>query len=249
MSPFSFDLGDVCPDLKVNVKNSLFTYIYRKIEDVMIELDAIPTGARLPRDITRKNNLLQNELEEFLEGVYSNAKCVIGGGSFLSLALKDIEAAFKVSEIELSYVSKLGYPRPRSVNPYVLYWLLTNFGYITQRKLFIWHYSLEIINQKEAKRIPLTKLRVKTYLPSTKLWELGATHEWVKERLSKELLNQKPFILTQDLLFPLSYPSVVLETETKGPIIPFVEVTPYGPVPVGGMGIPELKEDTNIIVQ
>jgi len=249
VSPFCFELGDVCPDLKINVKNSLFTYIYRKIEDVMIELDAIPTGGRLPRDISRKINLLQSELEELLEGVYSDAKCIIGGGSFLSLVLKDIEAAFKVSEIELSYISKLGYPRPRSVNPYVLYWLLTNFGYITQRKLFIRHHSLEIINQKEAERIPLTKLRLKTYLPSIELWELGASPEWVKEHLTKELLNQKPFILTQDLLFPLSYPSVVLETETKEPMIPFVEATPYGPVPIGGIGIPELKEDTNIMVQ
>ncbi|MHA1632781.1 MAG: hypothetical protein ACTSXC_08265, partial [Candidatus Freyarchaeota archaeon] len=48
--PFIFNPADIYPELAIR-ENSFFTFIYRKLEDALIELDGIPAGIELPERV------------------------------------------------------------------------------------------------------------------------------------------------------------------------------------------------------
>jgi len=247
--PFAFDIGKICPDLKIKT-DSLFTWIYRKLEDILIELDGIPFGAELPRNLRKAIKSQVDELAQTLEDLYHNANCAIGAGPYLSLTLRNLETAFGISEMELSYLSKFGYNKPVAANPYVLYWLINALGYFHRKKLHWNYYNFEIESIKRPSYIPITELMIKAYLPSAEFCPLGAVEKKVRDYLYGRLMKEKPFILPQDVLFPISCPSIVVRAEyEENKTIPFVETTPYGPLPYGTIQIPKFDKETKIIVQ
>jgi len=249
MLPFAFDPAGIYPELAVR-RDSFFTFIYRKLEDALIELDGIPAGMKLPERVAQTIDALIDWLAELLEDLYENANCVIGAGTYLSLALRNVEVAFGISEIELSHESKIGYEKPISVNPYVFYWLINDLAYLKKKKISWNYYNFEIRDVHRIPYVSIDKIAVKTYLASEELWPAGANANKIHDYLYEELLKEKPFVSACDLLFPISCPSIVIEEKLKeDEIIPFVDITPFGPLPSGELGVPRISRSTKITIQ
>lgn len=249
MFPFIFNLKGICPDLEVR-NDTIFTWIYRNIEDVLIKLDEMAYEIKIPKSVEQELNSSIDGLAKLLRSFYNGANCVMGAAPYLSLNPRNIETAFGLSEIELGYASKFGYDKTLAINPYILYWLISELGSFKQNKLHWNYHDYEISSGRERPRVPINKLIIKTYIPTCELLSIGATQEWTRNYLCQELLNQKQFVLPQDLLLPISCPSIVLKEEyEEEKATTYIEVTPYGPVPYGVVDIPQFTKDTEVYIK
>ena len=244
---FGFNLGDVHPDFNIK-QNSLFVWVYKKLEDLLIDLTTLKEEEIRSAEFRESIDNALDFLIQLLSNYYANVECIIGAGSWLSLRVKDVETAFSVSEIEIGAISRIGYEKPLAVNPYILFWLLNDMGFIKRGKVVFNSNKIEVEPMDKDLIKQARKVVVKVFLASEEDFPIGANKDKVGEYLKNRMLEEKVFILPHDLCFPLSCPSIVSSVELKEST-PYVESTPYGPIHYGELEIPKFTEETEIDIK
>lgn len=240
-------LTEVYPELNVKT-NSPFTMLYRKVEDVAIELDYLSVGEKPSRTLKRKIKDAIGELSEELKSFYEDADCVIGAGSYISGQIsKPLEISFGIGELDIGIESLILEGRKMVVNPFIPYWIINDHCEFRKRKIS-WNFTdLRIFPTEAIFEIPIEAITLKCYIPSPEITSTIVSKDTIEKILEENLPVFKPFILQSDFLLPFSCPSIVLELNAT-PKIPSLETTPYGYIPagLGVFTIPKIDDLTKI---
>ena len=244
-SPFPFTLNEICPELEIK-RDSFFLFIYKQIEDTLIDLD-LSLQEGVPRVLQKKIKEYTNYVAGLLNDFYENTDCVLGVGSHLSfLTRRPLELCFGTCGLPLGHVSKI-LDEGMLVNPYLLYWALSDCGHVRGKKIK-WTPSTLTIRRKYEQEVPIATINLKTYIPSKDLSPIGVDTTWVNRYTHQFLLEEKPYVLENDLLFPFSCPCVVTKLNYAHEMLPVFHPTPYGRS-LGQIEVPKVNVNTKITVE
>lgn len=241
-------LTEVYPELNVK-SSSPFTMLYRKVEDVLIELDSLSADEKPGRSLKRKIKEATRELSGELRNFYNIADCVIGAGSYISAQTsKPLETSYGVGDLDVGIESIIFEGLKIGVNPFVLYWIIDDHCKFRKRKINWSLTDLIIFPTQPNLETPIEKIVAKCYIPSQDITLAGASKDKIEKVLEEKLPVLKPFIAKSDFLFPFSCPSMVTELDVT-PKVPFLETTPYGYVPELGPDVTRISNLTKIDVK
>lgn len=241
-------LAEVYPELNVKT-NSPLTMLYRKVEDVTIELDYLSAGEKLGKSLRKQVKDATMELSEELKKFYEKADCVIGAGSSISSQTsKPLETSFGIGDLDIGIESRILEGLKIAANPFVLHWIIDDHCEFIRKKLKWNLMDLAIYPTQAIFETPIEKITIRCYIPSQDITLAGANIGTVVKILGEKLPALKPFILQSDFLLPFSCPSIVLELDVT-PKMPYLEITPYGYIPELGPTIPKISNLTKIDVK
>lgn len=241
-------LTEIYPELDVKL-NTPFTMLYRKVEDVAIEVDMLSLGEKPSRSLKRKIKNATDELSGELRNFYEKADCVIGAGSYISgQTSKPLETSFGSGELDVGIESRIFEGQKMVVNPFVVYWVIDDHCEFRKRKTSWIFTDLNIFPTEDIFETPIETITAKCYIPSEEITAAGASKDLVEKILKEKLSVLKPFIVQSDFLLPFSCPSIALEVDAT-PKIPALQPTTYGYVPGVGTAIPKISELTKINVK
>jgi rRNA-processing protein FCF1 len=219
-------------------------------------------SAELKSAIMKVINDVTNDIETIFEKALQGADLIIGSGTFFSIMLLPVETAFSISGIDTGSFALPDCKRSITVNPFILYWLLSKIFRSDSSRLIPNYIPVRIeqIEDLKEREVPVKMLKLRTYSPS-KLCVESFYHseddaaQWVRDELFN-VFSIKPYIMPGDFLAPFTSPSIVRGLELVGyeresPYkAPFVEATPYGQVIYGGGAIiPRVTRGTEVDVE
>lgn len=241
-------LAQVYPELNIK-SNSPFTMLYRKVEDVGIELASLSQEEKLSRGLKRKIKDATEELSEELRDFYETADCVLGAGSYINGQIfMPVETSFGIGELDTGIISRIIPDRRIIVNPFIVYWIIDYHSRFSKGRIRWIPTNLEICPTEAGSETPIEAITAKCYVPSAEIHPIGPNENEIEETLHADLPSLKPFILPSDFLLPFSCPASVLELN-MAPKIPYLEHTSYGYVPGFGPIVPKIGDSTKISVK
>ena len=92
---FGFNLGNIHPDFNIK-QNSLFVWVYKKLEDPLIDLTTLKEEEIHSADFRESIDNALDFLIQLLSNYYANAECTIGAVSSRSRLLLNSTLAGKV---------------------------------------------------------------------------------------------------------------------------------------------------------
>lgn len=241
-------LTEVYPELDVK-SNSPFVALYRKAENVVVELDSLAAEQRPNRGLRRRIKDTIGELSEELKNFYEKAECAIGVGSYIAMnTSKPLETSFGIGELDIGTNSHVLENQTIIVNPFVLYWVINDHCKFRKGKISWTLTDFDIAPTEARYETPIRAITVKCYIPHKEMTYFGVSKDEVVDLLKRKLPALKPFILKSDLLLPFSCPSIVLELDIS-PKTPALEVSTYGYIPSFGDAIPKIEDIIEIDVK
>lgn len=208
--------------------------------------------------VDRSVNLVEPMIAEALR----KADLVIGVGTFFSTIILPLETAFLVSGVDVGTFALPDFKRFITVNPFLLYWLLTRMFRLSGKKLepdYI-PVKLERIEGLRDREILIRKLKFRTFFPSELFVETFYLSEEDVVQHCREMLLEtlkiKPYVLPGDVIAPFTCPSIVRKSELAGykeysPYkVPFIDSTPYGRIIYGkGTIIPKISSGSEVDIE
>jgi len=241
-------LAEVYPELKVS-SNTPFTMLYRKIEDVGIELAYLSEEEKLNKRLERKIGDATKELSEELKDFYETADCILGAGSYINGQIfKPVETSFGIGELDAGIISRIIAGRRIVANPFIVYWIIKDHCGFSKGKTRWTPTNLDIFPTEAGSETPIETITAKCYIPSKEIHPSGPSEDVIEEILHADLPSLKPFILSSDFLLPFSCPSAVVELNVA-PKLPYLGSTPYGYIPRFGPSVPKISDLTKISVK
>ena len=185
---------------------------------------------------------------------YSEADVVIGCGTFISLADFSVDLAFQYSGIDVGQFSYTSTQKPVTVNPFILYWLITSFYQYKNGMVVPSYVTVEIDKIPAVQFLDVKELKIRTYNPSeivSKVFISARGAEFIKEYLRETVFSRNPIVQPGDFLTPFTSPSIVLEVDTEETEedLPFVDSTPYGQLIYEQFGLPMIVDKTQFHVE
>ena len=185
---------------------------------------------------------------------YSEADVVIGCGTFISLADFSVDLAFQYSGIDVGQFSYTSTQKPVTVNPFILYWLITSFYQYKNGMVVPSYVTVEIDKIPAVQFLDVKELKIRTYNPSeivSKVFISARGAEFIKEYLRETVFSHNPIVQPGDFLTPFTSPSIVLEVDTEETEedLPFVDSTPYGQLIYEQFGLPMIVDKTQFHVE
>ncbi len=240
-----------------------FKELYNLLEDLFLNFTmSLRTNGLEPCDIFAEGDKEFVELVEsvsnlFKENItiaYSEADVIIGCGTFISLADFPLDLAFQYSGIDVGQCSYTSTQKPVTVNPFILYWLITSFFQYKNGMVVPNYIAVEIDNIPDVQFLNVKELKIRTYNPSeivSKVFISTKGAEFIKEYLRETVFSHNPIVQPGDFLTPFTSPSIVLEvnTEETEEDLPFVDSTPYGQLIYEQFGLPKIVDKTHFHVE
>lgn len=185
---------------------------------------------------------------------YSEADVIIGCGTFLSLADFPVDLAFQYSGIDVGQCSYTSTQKPVTVNPFILYWLVTSFFQYKNGVAVPNHITIEVNDIPAVQFSNVRELKIRTYNPSeivSKVFISAKGEEFIREYLKENVFKNNPIVQPGDFLTPFTSPSIVLEvdTEESEEDLPFVDSTPYGQLVYEQFSLPKIVDKTQFHVE
>ncbi|RLI80436.1 hypothetical protein DRP04_08175 [Archaeoglobales archaeon] len=240
-----------------------FKELYNLVEDLFLNFTMpLRTNGLEPCELFTKGDKEFVELVESVSSLfkdniaiaYSEADVIIGCGTFISLADFPLDLAFQYSGIDVGHCSYTSTQKPVTVNPFILYWLITSFYQYKNGMVVPSYVTVEIDKIPAVQFLDVKELKIRTYNPSeivSKVFISARGAEFIKEYLRETVFSHNPIVQPGDFLTPFTSPSIVLEVDTEETEedLPFVDSTPYGQLIYEQFGLPKIVDKTQFHVE
>ena len=190
-----------------------FKELYNLVEDLFLNFTmSLRANGLEPCELSAKGDkefvkLVESVSSLFKDNIaiwYDKADVVIGCGTFISLTDFPLDLAFQYSGIDVGQCSYTSTQKPVTVNPFMLYWLITSFFQYKNGIVIPNYVTVEIDNiPPTVQFLNVKELKIHTYNPSeivSKVFISAKGAEFIKEYL-KELFDNplynknKPLVL------------------------------------------------------
>jgi rRNA-processing protein FCF1 len=266
--PKQYDfLSKLNPYFDINKRRKeykVFKELYNLVEDMFLNFTMpLRVNGLEPYELFAKRDKEFVELVESVSSLfkdniaiaYSEADVIIGCGTFISMADFPIDLAFQYSSIDVGQYSYTSTQKPVTVNPFILYWLITSFFKYKKGTTIPSYVTVEIDNiPPTVQFLNVKELKIRTYNPSeivSKVFISAEGAEFIEKYLKENVFSHNPIVQPGDFLTPFTSPSIVLEvnTEETEEDTPFVDPTPYGQLIYEQFGLPKIVDKTQFHVE